>query len=246
MTNAFNYMFRDENIKTKAFLLFIFSFISLFFLNMSCYAVNKSFDILYSTLYWITGIVLGLAPLGYSYECIKSLIENKPLPNFNFISNFCLGLKAGFSFLLGFFVFFGLGFSICISIIMLTIIGFGTKPLTISINTTIIMLQIFIYTFYSLAFTYIFAKHGWLTSFLRFNTVTKLIKKDIEQYVLCFLILLFFGTWIFIISFISGFIIEAVWISVLVAIFISVINTYFTFVFAYIVAKSIKNVTIDQ
>lgn len=247
MKEAFNFMFKDNMFKKKAFIYVIVAFIANLISNIANTMApqpNTAPTIQYIIIF-IVGALLMLIPSGYGMSCIKAFIEqneNIVLPFLNVKNNFIIGFKLAVSVLIMALIF-GLGITILAILLaivfsMLKAISAGTIVLWVLMLALILILA-----YYSLAFCYIFVTTEKYTSFLQFRNATRLIKNDIKHYSLS--ALLFIGLTILvgilgtIITALLGlFGIVGLVLSTLITAFIS---GYTVYVFTYLTAKAVKN-----
>lgn len=178
MANAFNYMFKDNKYWQKALVLASIVFLSELNSNTAnmykgcCMAPSKEYYILN-----ILSTLIKMFALGYSFTCIKALCEQKDnyvLPFINLKNNFILGIKN------------------YIAILFISAIGYVLVFTGYFIEAPFIVLYIYIaissilmliyMTFYMMPCSWIFAKTGSVTSYLRLKQATQLIMTNKSTY----------------------------------------------------------------
>ena len=122
-----------------------------------------------------------------------------------------------------------------------------SKPIVSPIILGIIgIICVAILSFYSIAFSYIFATTESFISFINFKKATNLIKNGIKHYILTCLVFLavtiLTGIFSSIVTAIAG--ISYIGIAV-ISILISLFSCYTVYVFAYLTAKSVKEEVYD-
>lgn len=246
MLKAFNYMFKDNKFKQKAFVYFCFVLLANLFTQIGNVYAPIDRNTIAPIQYYILGLLGAITlfiPTGYGISCTKALMEqndNYILPLLNVKNCFVLGFKLMVSV-----IFMSIVFGLLYALLMIPIGILGAFLPSYAymeiVASILSLLFILVIAIYSPAFCAIFAKKEWITTFFRFIRATKLIGKGIGQY--------FKGTALFIVAMIILGIINTIIITLLVytiigaiiaALIISLISSYTVFVFVYIVAKSIK------
>lgn len=267
MLEAFSYMFKDNKYLNKALIYFIFallgSFCSIYAQTFSPTCAGGGCPVQTDPqvyLWLILGSIIGIIPLGYQFTCMKALMEQKEnyvLPTFNFAKNFWLGFKAYIgSSLMG--IIFGL-MIIILALIFGIIAGLCGADKATSLGILIVggiviaiiaLLSILILSILSIAFAWIFANTGWVTSYLRLKRAFLLIKDNPSTYWIAFGFMILIGIFIGILSLVgpvigslSGSKIVA---SLIGAFFIALASSYTAFASSFLVAKAIKPVVTEE
>lgn len=241
MRELFTYMFKDNKFVTKASMYFLFVLSGTFCLNYAS-ALAKTGAAPASLLLLILGAILMFIPYGYVMSCVKALTEqreNYVLPRFNIKSNFVIGFKYSVSIFIVSLVFG------TVTVIAAFIIGLiagilKAKVLAAVLFTSVIVISMLLFIFYTLALNWIFANTHAITSFLQFKKAHALIKQDYPRYWKGLGLMLLIN---FVIAVAAGFVLSiagtniiAVFIATLIA---ALVSSYVVFVNTMINAKSI-------
>ena len=261
MREAFSYMFKDNKYKNKALTYFVFAMIANFcsiYANTfapSCSGVGCHVEQTISpeAARWLfLGVIISLIPLGYHFSCIKALIEQKEnfvLPNFNLIKNFVQGLKYFFNIILAVIVY-GLGFAIVAILLAIIASLTGLKVLSLMLLAIISILLFAGFSILSLAFFWIFANTGWLTTLFRVQRAYNLVKTNRSTYWLALGLMILLGIVVGLVSIVApilgAFTGSSIAASLIAAFLISILAAYTTFVSAFIIAKAVKPVEIPE
>lgn len=261
MKEAFTYMFKDNAYYKKALIYFVFMFIAEFLIQWGGIHIpnvpNATIPLEAKILLLVGGILM-LIPAGYCFSVIKALIkqkENYILPFLGIKNSLIVGLKYFLSviitivsILLVFAVLVLIPFIIFLAIAS----GIGSE---IFANIAIIIFAILSIIFVSIfsilyfvcvpAFCSMFAKDKKLTTFIRYISVFKLIKKDAHNYFkylgMNILVLITCSIVSLILSLVLLLLFkESILFAFLISLFSSIIGSYTVFVFAYLIAKSTK------
>ena len=243
MKEAFNFMFKDNMLKNKVIIYFLFLFLANLFNNYANIFAPACKGCLAPPQYYILyliGTIIMLIPSGYGISCIKSFVvqsDNYILPFVNVKNNFVLGIKLGISVLI-------MAFILTIIATFAGILSVLISPLSTPIVLGVIgIIGVIIISFYSMAFSYIFATTESFLSYINFKKATNLIKNGIKHYIisclLFFLITIVLGIFSSLLTLLAG--VNFIGIAI-ISILISLISCYTVYVFAYITAKSIKEV----
>lgn len=240
MKEMFTYMFKDKDFKKKALICFIFSFFS----NLFGY-LSQMFTEYVAPLSAISFIIC-MFTIGYFLLCTKHFIEKKEdsvIPEFDYFR--CLSLS--FKMWVSFFIFIALFILIVILsglFIALPIGLFTSKAVMHIIIKLNVLILSFIFIVYYLAFIYILAKNEFFTSFVRLPLATKLIKQDLKNYFKIYGLLILLTIVIELIPFIFGMafaLTKNIYILISASFLSGLFGTYFIFIEAYLVSKSIKD-----
>ena len=267
MLEAFSYMFKDNKYINKALIYFVFALLMNFCtiysqtFSPSCAGGECPVQSDPQVYIWmIAGAVIGLIPLGYQFSCIKALMEQKEnyvLPTFNIAKNIWLGFKSllGSTLLGVIFGLIGIVFAIVFGIIAGLCGHDKASALGILIVAGIILvalalIAILAISIFSIAFTWIFANTGWITSYIRFKRAFQLIKTNPSTYWIAFglMILIGFVAGIFgLVGPIIGALTGSKFIASLIgSCIIALLSSYTAFASAFLVAKSIKSLPIEE
>ena len=247
MKEAFNFMFKDNMFVKKALTYSAVVFVATLCSNIANTLAPQANTLpsLQFILLSIIGFILMFIPSGYGVSCIKAFIEqneNIIIPFVNIKNNFILGLKLTISIILVTLLF---GIVIAIVAIILALIFSLLNAISIGaiILGLLILGLILTYTYYSLAFCYIFATTEKFTSFLQFKTATNLIKINLKHYTLSVLLFVVLSLVVGVIgmimlSLLAIFGLIGITIATL---FAALISGYTVYLFTYLNSKSIKN-----
>ena len=250
MKEAFLFMFKDNMLKQKALIYFLFAFIANFLTQWSNLFVpsgrGESAPIQYYILI-ILACVVSFIPSGYGISCIKSLLEQKEnpvLPFLNIKNNFVLGFKFAVNIMLISLVF---GLAILMLLFPFALIyAFGYKILSIILLFVVVGLFVLFISFYSPVLCCIFAKKEWFTTYFRFIRATKIIKQDFWKY---FKYVMLFIAIMIVISVINYYLMllinSGIWGAALIAFVIALISSYTVFINAYICARAVNPESIE-
>lgn len=245
MLEAFTYMFKDNMLKKKAIMYFIFALLGNLFTQISLIFAPPARGVAAPPQYYILSIlsaVVMMIPTGYLISCIKAIMEqneNPVLPFLNVKNNFVLGFKFFISITL-LSLAFGVIF-IILSILAAILFPVATKAMFYTFLTILFIIPFLIIIFYSPAFCCILAKKEWFTTFFRFVRVTKLVGLNIANYLKRFGLMVLLVLASGILSSIINILCPSNYLgATLMALVISAISSYTVFVFAHLTAKSIK------
>jgi len=253
MLEAFNYMFKDNMFKKKAFMYFILFFIANFICNYSKmffsaikHLPNHHYSLIFSLLLifaLLFAISLFIVSGGYNISCVKAIIEQKKnyiLPFINFKRDIIIGLKYGISLLVLLLTLF-LIYVFVVALVGL-IMPFATEFISKLLNIILTILPFF----YMLAFTCIYAKTEKLASYVSFFVATKLISLDFWNYFKYFTVcVVFLILWNVINATIMGIFDSGVVQLFIRSLLLSLIASYTVFLCAYLTAKSVKSECIE-
>lgn len=250
MEKAFTYIFKDNMLKEKAFCYFVLAFGVNYLITTGIFYLNNNYSIIYVLCAFVCAFILYLPFYGYLVSCVKAIMEQKDnivLPSLNFGKNLLLGLKFFIATtILGLlFGLISLLFIFCPVFLMFVtqkIIG----VLLFIFGVVIILLSIIALTIYSLAFTCIFAKTEWLTSFCRFPKATILIKNAPGQYFISLLIYIGVGMVAGVIDTIASFMTGNITIMIVGSLISAAVATAVVFTTSYIIAKSVDFNSLEE
>lgn len=236
MKNAFNFMFKDSEIKGKIFIYFIFVF-AMNFLTLISDGSDTQNKIYLTDA--ILAVLFSFIVNGYWFSCIKSLREQEnSIPFVNFKKDFVKGAKFTLATLLITMVLalVIMGLYMCIKSVPENIKTFGAVSLLLFMTCSVLF-----FTVYSLAFSSIFAKDGLITTFFRFKKATHIIKQSGKAYFkgLAMFILINIVS-ILITAFGAGFFGTQIIGLGLTALLMSVISSYTVYVTSYILNRSVR------
>ena len=253
MANAFNYMFKDNKYGQKALVLALITL-----LTQLCYNTADMYKGCYSNIppsseYYILnilGTLIHMLAIGYGFACIKALFEqndNYILPFINFKNSFMLGLKNYIAIFL---------FTAILAIITFipVFIGYIIKmaPGVPLIITFIVLAATLIYIIiYTMAYAWIFAKTGSMTSYLRIRQATRLIKMNKGSYwkaigLFVLLITIFAIPYVATTSICIAFVTNKIVYNVIISLAAALITAYTSFVSFFITAKAINPETAEN
>jgi len=242
MKEAFTYMFKDNKYPQKALTYFCCIFLAQFaamyarLFTPSCLHCPASSDYL---LWGNISSILMILPIGYQFNCIKSLIEQKEnfiIPFFNFKTSLVTGLKVTVATWVMILVWFIAGVVGVVAVGV--VVGVAGGGLFVKGLGIIVLIAFFLFfLFYYTALMWIFAYKGWLTSFLRLGKAIQLVSKDVKNYVNALVL----NSIVCIVCGITLVIpVINLLTAIIAAIITSAISAYTIFVTSYITAKSIK------
>lgn len=254
MEKALYYMFKDNLIKQKMLSYFLLVFVTNACFMFGAYYLtlikaNPSL-ITYSMGFILAGLILAFPAAGYYMSCIKSIMtqdENIVLPTIHLGKNFVFGFKYFLTVLL---------FALCFvlvycffAVLLIFLFKYTNLSLIVSLMSIFLILLMLVFLFFiwviSLALLAIFAKTEFYTSLFRYPLAIKLIKNNPGNYFISFLLYVAVAIFMGIInSFLNIFIINKV-LLLFGVILISAVASYFIFVTAYIVAKSVDSKLIE-
>ena len=233
---------------------FLFAFVANFILQWANTYLPCTPKTLPPVQYYLLLILSTIAMFitqGYHLNCIRAIIEqrkNPILPYMNIKNSFVMGFKFNLSlFILMLSVFIGI-----LGIILLCAMIIGFSPLANSQTTfvstcfalLIILISIigfFAFIIYLPALCCMFAKTEMLTTSFRFIRATKLIKQDVGNYFKYVGMFILLTVNLFLINFVMMIPLRGNAASSFIITFLtSLIEAYTVFVFAYLIARSVK------
>ena len=233
MKEAFTYMLKDNKIVQKALTYFGLILISGLCTNFSQFLTPKhACNISISCLVLgLIGIFLSMITSGYGISCKRAIVEQKEnivLPFLKFGSNLFSGFKFGVAITL-------LVLAITAVIMISAIIG---KLLSPVIPVIVIALLCLFIVCYAIAFTYIFVTTDSWLSFFKIKQATKIIAS--WQYWKNVLVMMGLSVISAVISSLVSFIFKGAADVIINTTVMSIIGSYFVFVFSYLVANCAK------
>lgn len=253
MVNAFNYMFKDNKYGQKALVLALITLLTQLCYNTADMYKGCCSNVPPSAEYYILnilGTLIHMFAIGYGFACIKALFEqndNYVLPFINLKNSFILGLKNYIAIFL---------FTTILAIITLIPVFIGyiikTVPVVPLIITFIILAATLIYIIlYTMAYAWIFAKTGSLTSYLRIRQATRLIKENKGSYwkaigLFVLLIIIFAIPYVATTSICMAFVTNKIAYIAIISLVAAAITAYTSFAGFFITAKAINPETAEN
>ena len=233
MKEAFTYMLKDNKIVQKALTYFGFALASGLCSNFSQYLTpQNACDISISALVLgLAGIFFSMITSGYGISCKRAIVEQKEnivLPFLKFGSNLFSGFKFGIAITL-------LALALSAVIMISAILG---KLLSPVIPVIIIALLCLFMICYAIAFTYIFVTTDSWLSFFKFKQASKIIAS--WQYWKNVFIMIVLSVLSAAVSTLVAFMFKGAAYVIVNTAAISIIGSYFVFVFSYLVANCAK------
>lgn len=248
MTNAFNYMFKDNKYGQKALVYGAIMFLSQLASNVAKLFFNEANNqagIESCILLNIISGLLQMLTIGYGFVCIKALIEQKEnflLPFFKFKQTFILGLKnsvAVFLYTLTIFAF-----------LILSELIFSYALNSIILHYVMVLLTICYVIVYTLSFAWIFTNTEAITSYFRIRKATQLIKANAKTYlkslVLFAIAAMMCAAPCFVITCCLHFIMNKIVVAILMSLTTALVSAYVSFACFFITAKAIKPETAEN
>ena len=246
MREAFTYMLKDNCYYKKALVFMILTFIEtacLAYAQMnSCtgacpYSMNSGVFVPNKTnalLFQVIGLIFNLIVVGYFNTCLEAVtkqVNNIVLPFINLWNNFLNGLK----------YFVAVFIAALVYILSLGLL----YALNLYVAKTVSILVLLFYIIFSSAFLWLFANNKSFFAFLNYKKLFLKIKEAPKNYFkyLGFLamLLIISATLKFIIDFIITLLpLNLLFTMLISTFFTSLLSAYFSFVFIYLIAKSLK------
>ena len=234
MSEAFSFMFKDNDWKFKMFILYLLSLVS----YILAYYSNELTETIKATKNYslavpfvgvlILSFVLSLPILGYSFKSINNLIYSQPQSeNFNmlprwendFFSYIMVGLRyIGASLLIG----------LCVGLLFIAVSAIASvSKLFLSILMIVLIILALIYAYYFPALEVIFAMSYDFLALFKVKKAAELVKYGTSKYIRVLLL-------ISLVSIIFSIISALCAKSILLIILVPIINVYTFFVYVYL------------